>query len=386
MAKIENTVIGKTGKFYTEDDFLRMRTQLQQKDAQIRTLENERLTEEALMNTMKDSMLSLPKVKVDPYKGKVLRPGHEEDQILLFSDLHAGEIIRKEEVDGFNEYNFEIMCRRLWHLSESILSINDLHSNAYKVKRLWVLSLGDIVTGEIHNMAETNEFPILSTIQQTALIISQFLIRLASRYEEIQYVAVAGNHDRRHEKPRTKGAYDNWATMVNWAVSVLCANQPNIKFHCPKSQFLIVDIRNWKWLVRHGHDKVNSLAGIPFYGISKKASSYQSLFRKRGGYDYSAIGHYHQQTQLNDDRLFVNGSVIGANEYAICDLAAYSPPSQKLIGIDDHHGVTYTYKLTLQEADVKPHEFVYDPNSVFEHQAHMASFLNKKFDKKAGYR
>lgn len=384
MAKITKTAIATSGDVLTEEDFSLLKSQLAQRDKEIRTLKAEKLTEDNLVKSMSTSLSALPAVKVKPWAPKhtVIRPGHEEDQVLLFSDLHAGEVINKDEVDGFNEYNFDIMCRRLWGLTDSVLSIKDLHSHAYKVKRLWVLSLGDIVTGEIHNMAETNSAPIISTMQQTALVVSQALIRLASSYDEIVYVGVAGNHDRRHEKPRTKQGFDNWAYMVNWAISLLCAQQKNIRFHIPKSPFLITDIRGWNFLVRHGHGKVNSFAGIPFYGLSRKNSAFQELYRSRGSFDYEVLGHYHQQAQLKDDRVFINGSIIGANEFAINELAAFSPPSQKLMGVDDKHGVTYNYKLTLQEYDDKPHGFVYNPDDVFEHQAYMADFISTHFDTK----
>ena len=356
-----------------------LKTQLRVKDKELLKLQTERLTAEKLIESIKNDLKALPSVEVQPYPITSLNPDHEEDQILLFSDLHAGEVIRPEEIDGFNSYNFETMCCRLATLRDSVISIKDLHSHAFKIKRLYVFSLGDLVTGEIHNMAETNEFPVMATIQQTALVIAQFLLSLASRYEEVHYVGVAGNHDRRHDKPRTKNGDDNWSNMLNWCISLLCANQKNIFFKVPSSPFLIVNVMGWNWLVRHGHGKCISFAGVPFYGLSRKNSALQELYKKRGGFDYEALGHYHQQAQLKDDQVFINGSVIGANEFAVNDLAAFSPPSQKLIGISEKRGVTYTYKITL-EGD--KHDFVYDPDKVFEHQAMMADFISTHFDSK----
>lgn len=373
---------GHSVEIVSEAEFRRMQSLLKQRDKEIKTLQQGQLTGDRLVTEMSSHLASLPRVKVDPYpiKHKGKAEYADEDQILLFSDAHAGEVIKKEEIDGFNEYNFEIMCRRLWDLGRRTIAIKNLHSHAFPIKRLWVFSLGDMVTGEIHNMAETNEFPIISTIMQSAMVYAQFLMKLAANYEEIHYVGVAGNHDRRHEKPRTKSSYDNWAWILNWCISLLCKDQTNIKFHVPKSPFVKVNVRGWNWLVRHGHGKTASFAGIPFYGISKKHSAFQELYRKRGGFDYEAMGHFHQQTILKDNRLFINGSIIGANEFAVNELAAYSPPSQTLLGINDKRGVTYTYRLEL--TDDVDHGFVYDPDNVFEHQAHMASFVSTHFNQR----
>lgn len=365
----------------SEAELRRLTQSLKERDKRIRELEAGQLDAKGLLSQMSSELRALPRVAVQPYKFTGKKEYAEEDQILFLSDAHAGEVIDKAEIDGFNEYNFDIMCRRIWDLGRRVVQIKNLHNHAFPIKRLWVFSLGDLVTGEIHSMAETNEFPILSTIMQTAMVVAQFLIKLSAHYEEIQYVGVAGNHDRRHEKPRTKESYDNWAWILNWAVSLLCRDNPNIKFHVPKSPFVKVNIRGWNWLVRHGHGKTASFAGIPFYGISKKHSAFQELYRKRGGFDYEAMGHFHQQTVLKDDKVFINGSIIGANEFAVNELAAYSPPSQRLLGINDKRGVTYMYRLELEQD--KEHGFVYDPDHVFEHKAHMASFINSHFDRRS---
>jgi len=362
-------------------EYQQLQTRVKEQEKQFKKLHGDKLTEEKFLKELNTGMAGLPSVKVTPHPIKPVKPDHEEDQILLFSDLHAGEVIEKAEVDGFNEYNFEIMCNRLWQLMKSVINIKDLHSHAFKIKRLWVLSLGDLVTGEIHNQDITNERGgMIQTIQQTAMVISQMLMLFASRYEEIQYVGIAGNHDRRFEKPRTKQAYDNWGTMLNWMVQILCSKQKNIKFHVPKSPFLIVNIRGHNCLLHHGTSKAASYAGIPFYGISKKHSAYQELYRERGGFSYEFLGHYHQSVQLKDDRVFISGSCIGANEFAINELAAYSPPSQKLLGISEKRGVTYSYKLTLQDAD--HHGFVYNPEQINETQSMTSDFISTQFNSK----
>jgi len=126
--------------------------------------------------------------------------------------------------------------------------------------------------------------------------------------------------------------------------------------------------------LRHGHGKTNSFAGIPFYGISKKHSAYQELYRSRGGFDYEAMGHFHTDTVLKDGKVFMNGSGIGANEYSIGELALFSHPTQKLLGVTEKYGVTVTYPIRLTEDE--NHPYIYNPDRLFETREMVSDFIS----------
>ena len=68
--------------------------------------------------------------------------------------------------------------------------------------------------------------------------------------------------------------------------------------------------------------------------------------------DYTIAGHFHTATDFstNFGRVILNGSFVGGDIYSLKDLVRASRPVQKMFGIHDKRGITWTYDLDLSIA------------------------------------
>jgi len=134
------------------------------KDVQLHRLEAERkiLTQkysqaikaasyqETIIENLATYVKALPEVAPPTIVPRDPKDVSEEDAVLLLSDFHAGEVVRAEELNGINSYNFDICTKRLKYLSDSIRDIVKNKLTGYKFKKLHILGLGDMVSGCIH--------------------------------------------------------------------------------------------------------------------------------------------------------------------------------------------------------------------------------------------
>ena len=167
---------------------------------------------EVIAETFREHIRALPPVlpptRINAQKDKDVSV---EELVLLLSDIHAGEVIKKEEVQGLNEYNFDIVAQRLKYLSDSVRNIAKKKLTGYQFDKLHVLALGDWVSGTIHEeLLEGAEGNIIEWTVNLAYVVAQMLRELLVDFERIEFTGVVGNHGRLHKKPRYKGRYVNW--------------------------------------------------------------------------------------------------------------------------------------------------------------------------------
>ncbi|MFW6129642.1 MAG: hypothetical protein ACOC56_00570, partial [Atribacterota bacterium] len=65
--------------------------------------------------------------------------------------------------------------------------------------------------------------------------------------------------------------------------------------------------------------------------------------------DYTLAAHFHSAADLttNHGRVLVNGSFIGPDVYSLKNLQAGALAEQKIFGIHDKRGITWSYNLGL---------------------------------------
>lgn len=340
-----------------------MSLKLQRAESEVKILRDHLAKGGVLMDVLKTGIEALPKVPyIAPIKPKqnLKKP---EEAVLLFSDLHAVEVVRLLETDGFNEYNFEIFCKRLQKLLDSMVDITEIQRNGgIPIDKLNIFSLGDIVSGDIHfELEKTNEMPLITSAIQTATVIAQFLIQLASYFGEINFLGVTGNHGRKSPVKGFKQRYDNIEFIIYQMLPLLTINQPNIKYAIPQSPFMICQIFDWLFLLTHGDQKSNSFAGIPYYGLGRLTNEFQGMYRKRGGFDLACYGHYHTPAQV--EGMLVNGSMVGTDEFAIQAVRKVTKPSQKYFGVSQKYLRTWNYDIELDDTP-SDHSFLYNPDQL----------------------
>jgi hypothetical protein len=347
-------------------DYLHKSGRLQLDNARLKS-ENDFLRDQLtkggmLYDALKEGVKSLPVVKSLSAPKPRRNPAHVEESVLLFSDLHAAATVSKLETDGFNEYDFNIFCRRMQALQNAIVDITDIHRQAFQLNKLNVFSLGDIISGDIHfELEKTNDMPLITSAIQTATVIAQFLLKMAGVYDEIKFFGVTGNHGRKTREKGFKHRYDSIELIIYSMLPLLTANQPNISYIIPQSPWLLVNIFDWVYLLTHGDQKSNSFAGIPYYGLGRLTNEFQGMYRKRGGFDLACYGHYHTPAEI--ENYLVNGSMVGTDEFAIQAVRKVTPPSQKFFGVSSKRLRTFNYDIELADAPLE-HDFIYNPSKL----------------------
>ena len=322
-------------------------------------------TQEVVLEYIADHVQAFPEVAVP--KASTMRSGSSEEELVLnLGDIHAGEVVREEELNGLNEYNFDILTRRLKMLADSVIDISKNKLSGYTFRRLHIMGLGDWVSGTIHDeLVESADGNIMEWTMNLAYVVAQMIRELAVEFEEIDFVGVVGNHGRLHKKPRFKARYVNWDYVCYQMLSALLAKQSNVKCTIPKSFWHIHEINGHNFLIIHG-DNINSSLGIPWYGIQRMVANLKELLASKDQkFEYMMLGHFHNYGLLDrvKGELIINGSLIGGNEFSVGKMFTSSEACQHFCGVHAKWGMTFRYKINVQHVDTNgpaPYKYVED--------------------------
>jgi hypothetical protein len=210
-------------------------------------------------------------------------------------------------------------------------------------EELRVILTGDMVSGIIHELEESNCLNIVEQAHLGALVTAQGLLDLARRFPRVIVTCVAGNHGRVREKKYYKHRQTvSWDYIFYETLALLLKNQNNITFQIPLCNWAGVEIQGFNFFVNHG-DSIKSWGGIPFYGLNREASKWAEINASNNKFfQYFLTSHFHTRALLQSavGEKIMNGSLKGGCEYAIGQ-TLYSPPSQLLFGVHKRHGKTW---------------------------------------------
>lgn len=270
-----------------------------------------------------------------------------EDVGLMLSDTHIGQDISLEETGGLSEYNMSIFKKRVNTLKMATADIVELHSHLYKLPNMHIFCLGDIVAG-MNDVGAWNPTYINMSIYDQFAEGSEALADMINYwlglFENIKFYGVAGNHGRCASKG-TEKEYVNWDFMVYNFLKARFANNDRVEFIIPKTWWILQEIRNHKFLIVHGDDMKSGAS--PAKSLMDYESKMIGILKQVP--DYTLAGHYHSASEMstNHGRIFLNGSFIGGDIYSLKSLQKTSRPEQKIFGIHDRRGVTWSYNLDL---------------------------------------
>jgi hypothetical protein len=110
-------------------------------------------------------------------------------------------------------------------------------------------------------------------------------------------------------------------------------------------------IRNHKFLMVHGEDVKGK--DMPVKSLMNTESRLAGILRTMP--DYTLAGHFHNCAELstNHGRVLLNGSFVGGDVYSLKNLQLGGKPEQKLFGIHDKRGITFTYNIDLSYGEPK---------------------------------
>lgn len=259
--------------------------------------------------------------------------------VMMASDWHVGERVRPEQIGGRNEYNPDIAQERGYNFWRSNLTMLNAARAAWRIDRILLALIGDMITGYIHEEYESENF--LSPTEETMLAMRMliegidFLLEKAD-VREILIATCNGNHGRTTKKKRVNGSHRNsYEFMLYQLLALHYKDEKRVKFQLGTGVYNTVDA--YGFLVRMSHgDQIRSGGGVG--GLAPP------LYRVLGrlppvGIDL--MGHYHQLDFLR--RFARNGSLIGWNlfaEYLGCE---EEPPMQGSFVVCSKHKIACNF-------------------------------------------
>lgn len=281
------------------------------------------------------------------------RSGRGHEFVLLWSDLHAGEVVSAEETNGLGSYDWRTMLARLERLREGLLSYRE--NRPYPVDRLWIAGLGDMLSGDIHDeLVETNEVPLAEATVQLGLDGAEWLDSIASEFPEVRFAGVVGNHPRSKRKPQAKRGFDNADWLAYNVMRLALRRNERIAFEIPKAtQWPIVVAEKWRLLLWHGDGVRSSMPGVPWGGVMRRAAALQNQYTAAGQpIDCFCVGHFHTANLVEGSagRIAMNGSVKGVDEYSLKAFGGARAPQQLLLTFHPGRGLTDCSLIDLEPA------------------------------------
>lgn len=285
--------------------------------------------------------LSVESVPWKAPKGQKARKGAATALVML-SDLHLDEVVKPEEVGGMNAYSRAIALQRLQRTAEGAVRLGTQLMSGFQYEGAIVILGGDLVTGNLHDLAEFNEtHSVIATVDYWVDHLAKFLDTIAIAYGPTHVVSVVGNHGRLTRKPRTKGRVeDNFDHLLARLLQRHYSADKRFTWNIPLSADAYCSVYDTRLLITHG-DQAKGGAGIS--GLLTPISLLDHRKRKRDAslgtpYSHLFMGHWHQY--LRTGTVTVGGSPKGLDEYAYLSNFGYEEPSSPFAIITPEHGVT----------------------------------------------
>jgi len=280
-----------------------------------------------------------------PIKGKGKR---EEISILDLSDVHIGMINSSyDEKQGKRivTYNQEIFLRELSALLTSIREIHGLLSPSYRLRKLVIFVLGDIITNDRIFPEQVFEIEKCVGLQMWDAVglFAQFFNQLLTVYEEIEIVCVTGNHGRSNPQHYMEPIPNNFEYHIYRCWQKQFETNKRIKVIVPDTGRYIHQVGPWRHLIEHGHQ----LRGYSETAIRQQI---KDMCINVGNFDVMHFGHIHELAEKRvSDKVLVkqNGCWIFRDEYAWTKFKTYSIPEQHFFGCNEKRKETWNFKLNL---------------------------------------
>ena len=257
--------------------------------------------------------------------------GEEKEAVLMLSDLHIGVQIN----NFYNKYNVEIARKRVRKL------VNDTvrYCRGNDVTRLYVLGLGDAVHGLIHTSARLEQqMDVAKQIMVACEVLADALNRLQEAAPEVVFCSCTDNHSRMVADLSESIESENFGKLIVFYLKArLAGSKVEFKEDNLDDEIGMIEFANGKvGVFVHGHhDNICTI--------------FQNMTAYTGRVvDYAFVGHYHSEKTktFNGFRVFVNGSIVGMDQYAFSK-RLFGKPSQTLLIFDGDNIINHSIGLDI---------------------------------------
>jgi hypothetical protein len=253
-------------------------------------------------------------------------------QAAVLSDWHGGEVVLPAEVGGLNEFNWTILEQRVEEIGDSLLGFKRVRPPLTGLD-LWFL--GDMVSGNIHDeLSQTNEFPVAEQSVKAGQLMATLVSRLAPHYPELHCVGIPGNHARTQKPHASKRVFDSWDWTAYQFAAAATGHHKNVTWDIPPAGTVVRTVAGMNFLLWHGDGVRSSMPGVPAGGVARRTNELRKQYAEIGiKLDGLVCGHFHSANMWAGN-VFVNGSLIGTNEFGAKNFGGGERPKQLLLTID----------------------------------------------------
>lgn len=305
-----------------------------------RRLQERAATGEALeiVHALKEAIVVSKPVRLT-YKPKNTKSKARVTHVLHLSDLHYGEVVDKDELDGFGEYSPAIAEARLATLTRKIIRKTEIQRNGYNVPALHIIGTGDYISGLLHpEQAATNAFPCPVQAVRCGYMLGAMLMAFAPHFETVvaDFVTL-DNHGRMTKKPQSaQGGYNNWGYVVAEVAAQHARLQANVQVNIHAKPTALITIGPERYLAMHGH-QIKGWAGKPYYGFDRRVAmeAVKRLGVPENAFTKLVLGHFHHG--MNGDTWLLGGSLSGTNCFDH-SCGRHSKPHQTSWFVHPEHG------------------------------------------------
>lgn len=290
-----------------KNEIYKERVRLQDVNREKRNYLREQARFENLLEVLKENIVQIPQEK----EAKISQSYNDRNNIAvaLLSDIHYGL-----QVDNnVNMYSTTIASSRLNFWSTKVIEYCQL----YHVQTLNIVLCGDLISGLIKLSARVaQEEDVAEQIMTISEILSQEITKINSEISFVNIYGVVGNHSRMNASKEDNIDSENFERLI----------------------FRYIELRTGLKVIDSGHSdylefNVGGSSCIATHGHNDKFGNVVNDFSKVLGYipDYIYMGHtHHLQVEENGQTTVIaNGSVVGADDYAV-KIRKYTKPSQVL--------------------------------------------------------
>ena len=277
--------------------------------------------------------------------------------VLILSDWQLGELVHDIETGGVNAYSWAVAEKRCARLVDACIGNLENQMRAYRIDRLVIALLGDIVEG--HDIFNGQPWSLEKDAAMQAVDGADLMASVLTAIVEpflphgitVDVYAVPGNHG----KP---GGRKAGQTPVTFSFDLLLyemlrrqlVNWPVHEFAVEPAGRLLFTAADQVCLMTHGNE-VRGWGGFPFYGLDKTHArltmELETLFT------FWLLGHWHSAATLPAGRgmRIVNGTMVGANQLTQAAVLTTSAPSQTMLYMSREYGLAEVAYLVLEPGE-----------------------------------
>ncbi len=274
----------------------------------------------------------------------------EVDWAICLSDWHVGQYTAIETTNDMYEQTVAVTRLQVDKLLAALTGIFH-EAQGKRVRRLWVMILGDIVEGDSMRPAQLREIeiPVVKQTVEGADLLAYFLRSVSQLpgIEEVLVDCVGGNHDRVTTKPGNAGLgetdyVDTYAYLIAEMLKRRFEDDPRFDITNHETNFGVRKFGGLRHVFEHGSSirSGGGYGGIPFYPIVNAARQYESML---GGVDICWFGHLHTPYSLplgQRGRIMGNGSLPATSRFVQSRYKTIRRPEQWLVEFHRNTGVT----------------------------------------------